>query len=484
MRSYLLFLVSFLPAVALADKVMFELFDNGASSGGVQVIYDSSEFPSGDHAAQLFALDLSTRGILNVTKFAHEEGTVKAHKAFREDGELIEKFEQLLPGTNEANRRIYLVAEGLEFVWPFVYAGYQQIVSPNAITAPESDNDAPIILESVSDSPRVFKVYNFFSMDESQALIDNALSLTGDKKLKRSTVGNKKGAENDGASVDHGRTSENAWDSSSPAAKTMIQRSFNLTGVPYDAGKVDGLQIVRYNVGEFYNTHPDYFSSRSDPDFDFNPYSGGSNRFATVFMYINDVEEGGCTVFPKVDSPNPTEPSQEEQALFDKGSLEYSMLWNCHTKLAVPPKQGTAALFYSVTPDGRVDPMAYHGACPVTKGVKWGANIWIWNRQRYGEIKTGERRTMSVTNNLAEPIYITWENKPNGVLAPGQNVKFDTFEFHRFKALTKHHKGQTHDEFTVQTDPMHQAWVINPKPILTVGESSSSRINMGAGSEL
>ena len=183
-------------------------------------------------------------------------------------------------------------------------------------------------------------------------------------------------------------------------------------------------------------------------------------------MYISDVEEGGCTVFPQVDSPTPTEPTQHSLDMFDKRSLEYNMVLECNRKLVVPPQQGTAALFYSITPDGRVDPRAMHGACPVIKGVKWGANIWIWNRQRFGEIKTGEPRSLRVRNEFNEQVYIEWESRDNGSLPPRGEFKMDTFEFHRFRAHVGSHSGEIVDEFTVQSEPQHQEWVIKPKRTL------------------
>jgi hypothetical protein len=46
--------------------------------------------------------------------------------------------------------------------------------------------------------------------------------------------------------------------------------------------------------------------------------------------------------------------------------------------LVVAPKRGDALLFYSQTSYGKLDPMSYHGGCPVIKGEKWASNVWIW----------------------------------------------------------------------------------------------------------
>jgi len=318
---------------------------------------------------------------------------------------------------------------------------------------PPLDPDLPVTIESVSESPRVFRIYNFFTRDESEELIEHTMKVEG---LKRSTTGS-------GATTDKGRTSENAWDSRSPVARKMITRSFNLTGIVEDAGQIDGLQVVRYLQKQFYNSHHDYFEPGSDKDFDFNPYSGGSNRFATVFMYINDVKEGGCTVFPQATNHEPALtdlPPAHHLSLFSEHSMEYRMAKDCHKNMAVPPQQGTAALFYSITPDGRTDPKSLHGACPVIDGTKWGANIWIWNRQRFGLLRTGEKRTLNVKNECEKMVYITWEGKKNGSVNPGEVYTIGSYESHRFKA----HYGwgqKAFAEFTVPTGGGEvQEWVV------------------------
>ncbi|CAK4075311.1 unnamed protein product [Aphanomyces euteiches] len=51
----------------------------------------------------------------------------------------------------------------------------------------------------------------------------------------------------------------------------------------------------------------------------------------------------------------------------------------CSEGLAVPPLKLHAALFYSQTGSNEVDPMSNHGGCPPAKGVKFGANLFMWN---------------------------------------------------------------------------------------------------------
>lgn len=51
----------------------------------------------------------------------------------------------------------------------------------------------------------------------------------------------------------------------------------------------------------------------------------------------------------------------------------------CRTRLAVRPKKATAVLFYNQDPDGNMDKAAIHAGCPVLRGTKWAANLWVWN---------------------------------------------------------------------------------------------------------
>ena len=40
-------------------------------------------------------------------------------------------------------------------------------------------------------------------------------------------------------------------------------------------------------------------------------------------------------------------------------------------------------IFYSLLPNGDGDVTSQHSACPVTSGVKWAANKWVWNGKPY-----------------------------------------------------------------------------------------------------
>ena len=75
-------------------------------------------------------------------------------------------------------------------------------------------------------------------------------------------------------------------------------------------------------------------------------------RILTVFFYLNTVEAGGGTRFP---------------ALND---------------LTVQPVRGRVLIWPSVLDENPdlMDPRTNHQALPVEKGIKYGANAWIHQR--------------------------------------------------------------------------------------------------------
>ena len=142
-----------------------------------------------------------------------------------------------------------------------------------------------------------------------------------------------------------GRTSTNAWCSENcnedPIIEPLHRRMDKLAGMHYNHSEY--LQLLKYEVGQFYNEHHDYIQYDKD-----RPVGA---RIITVFLYLNDVEEGGGTRFGPLD-------------------------------ITVMPKKGRALVWPSVLNE---DPMEWdertmHEALPVEKGRKYGANAWYHQR--------------------------------------------------------------------------------------------------------
>jgi len=130
-----------------------------------------------------------------------------------------------------------------------------------------------------------------------------------------------------------------------PVAQRIMGRMANITGIPVT--NQEDLQILRYDVGNFYNRHNDYIET------DVNRRYGV--RILTFYLYLSEVEEGGETRFPRMG-------------------------------LQVRPKTGRAVLWPSVFNDkpNQNDVRSDHQAMPVIKGLKYGANAWIHMRDYKG----------------------------------------------------------------------------------------------------
>ena len=105
--------------------------------------------------------------------------------------------------------------------------------------------------------------------------------------------------------------------------------------------QIEGVMLVKYEVGEFFKEHVDYFE-REEIYMD-----GGGQRIATFFVYLNDMEEedGGSTLFPEIGL----------KSIPEKGS----------------------ALFWWNESDGRLLTETKHAGEVVKKNVKYGLNLWV-----------------------------------------------------------------------------------------------------------
>ena len=191
------------------------------------------------------------------------------------------------------------------------------------------------------DGPWIVQFENFVSEEEAQVLID-----AGSRKgyARSADVGEENPDGTHEENVNKDRTSENAWCDESlcnedPIILPVIERIANVTETT--VANSEHLQLLRYEPGQFYKQHHDYIEYQQELPC--------GPRALTLFLYLNDVEEGGGTRFPKFD-------------------------------ITVQPKKGNAILWPSVLDDEpeKKDPRTDHEALEVTKGIKYGTSLTLF----------------------------------------------------------------------------------------------------------
>jgi len=337
-----------------------------------------------------------------LSEFATDAEFMALGRLYNDHGQIVQSPSHFVNGT-----ALYRgpTRPGTHFQWPSVRVGYKR-----PVTGLVGGTGVQVELETLTEpgtdtsDPRVFYVHNFLSPDEAQAFVDFSTSDDNPYKMAPSTGGTHKAWNQGGSGATlKTRTSMNAFDVTTKLSYEIKKRAFRLLRMgAYRENMADGIQILRYELGQAYGDHHDYFPRVQSDDHAWDPSKGGSNRFATVFLYLSDVEFGGQTVFPKSQKLTAEKseelvrrlgeaPSEEmlkelvNEAGLDEKSWEDKLITKCYEQFAVPPRKGDAILFYSQTPDGDLDPASLHGACPVLKGTKWGANLWVWNACRYSQ---------------------------------------------------------------------------------------------------
>lgn len=249
-----------------------------------------------------------------------------------------------------------LLFEGGSFIFPGVRIGFKRRV--DLLTGyPGADQGTTLEIETVSMKPLVVEIQNFITEKEC-----DHIQRVASPEMQYSEV----------SLMDHdkGRPSSDFRTSQSMFLKAedevmhaLEARTSSITRVPKKHQEYT--QVLRYGNTEKYSAHVDYF----DPSLYQQDKStlrlidnGRKNRLATVFWYLSDVEGGGHTVFPRFNgAPQPHN--------FD----------DCTKGLLVKPQKGKVIIFYSLLPNGKMDELSLHGACPVKEGIKWAANKWVWN---------------------------------------------------------------------------------------------------------
>ncbi|MEO6151940.1 MAG: 2OG-Fe(II) oxygenase [Croceibacterium sp.] len=130
-------------------------------------------------------------------------------------------------------------------------------------------------------------------------------------------------------------------DPGDPFVKRIQRRIDDLLGIDPTFGET--IQGQRYLPGQQFQPHTDWFPSATDY-WDQERKRGGQ-RSITAMAYLNVVEDGGATEFPRLG-------------------------------LTFAPKAGVLLVWNNADPDGRPNPFTLHAGCPVAKGVKYVVTKW------------------------------------------------------------------------------------------------------------
>ncbi|MCM3177417.1 2OG-Fe(II) oxygenase [Cytobacillus horneckiae] len=190
------------------------------------------------------------------------------------------------------------------------------------------DRDVNIIARF--EEPLIVILDNVLSDEECNELIKMSKD-----KMERSKIGVIR-------EVNQIRTSEGMFfqENENDTIIKIEKRISSIMNIPVEHG--DGIQILKYTPGQEYKAHFDFFSSTNRASI--------NNRISTIVIYLNDVEHGGETFFPKLN-------------------------------FSVSPKKGMAVYFEYFYNDKELNEQTLHGGAPVIAGEKWVATQWM-RRQR------------------------------------------------------------------------------------------------------
>lgn len=175
----------------------------------------------------------------------------------------------------------------------------------------------------------IYGVANFFSAAECTRLIEIV-----DAVARPSSVFG-------GGQDPQGRTSYSGdVDPHDPFIRMLQRRIDDLLGMDPKFGET--LQGQRYHPGQQFKAHYDWFDTRAGY---WSEENHAGQRTWTAMAYLNAVEAGGTTDFPKVD-------------------------------LSIPPQPGALLIWNNMDPAGKPNPNSLHAGTPVIKGAKYVVTKW------------------------------------------------------------------------------------------------------------
>lgn len=190
----------------------------------------------------------------------------------------------------------------------------------------------------VNKDPLVCVFENFLSEQEIEQLL-----LAAKPKLTAALVSS---AEN--GVVSAGRTGSTCWIplNYNPVISELTLRIAEVVGIPLE--NAESLQVVHYGPTQEYAPHYDAWVAESDTGK--RCMERGGQRLVTCLLYLNNVEAGGGTSFPKLD--------MEIRAI-----------------------KGRMVIFHNCPAGSTIrHPNSLQGGMPVQKGEKWACNLWFRER--------------------------------------------------------------------------------------------------------
>lgn len=152
----------------------------------------------------------------------------------------------------------------------------------------------------------------------------------------------------EGAEIIPGRSGSNCWlrYADDPMIQAIGERLSAIVGIPLS--HAEALQVIHYGPQEEYRPHYDAYDLSTQRGQRACKYGG--QRIVTGLLYLNAVEAGGATVFPRL-------------------------------HIEVQPKPGRLVLFNNIGDDLTLPhPQSLHAGTPVLQGEKWACNVWFHTR--------------------------------------------------------------------------------------------------------
>uniref|UniRef100_A0A182YB72 Prolyl 4-hydroxylase alpha subunit domain-containing protein n=1 Tax=Anopheles stephensi TaxID=30069 RepID=A0A182YB72_ANOST len=128
-----------------------------------------------------------------------------------------------------------------------------------------------------------------------------------------------------------------------PVVERLTRRIERATGLSCETA--EDLKMIYNEVGAFKTSEIDAIQTKAE----LHRFAYAGDRLATVLLFLNDVPEGGYTIFPKL-------------------------------RVVIPPQKGTLAFWYNLKATGEANPLMKYSICPLMSDVKWTAKKLIHTR--------------------------------------------------------------------------------------------------------